>query len=144
MSDIEDSEDSESPEFYFLYGLSLGINKGISRILNSNWFLKDINKWDKYSFEIYGENYMYDVDLTFLEKFGLYGHQYSSGNIRVYVDNYPVQNNYYNRDYYNRAHIKIISRPVIFLNDAFRTILLQRRGILKELIPMLLDMIRFI
>lgn len=147
MSDFEDSEDSvytdytdNSADFAinFLYDLSFGINEDIKKILNSKWFFKNINKCDIYSFPVYfNSSTCNEVNLTFLEEFGLWGHQYSSGNIRVYVENYPVQNNSYNEEY-----DKTISKPVIFLNDAIRTILLQRRGILRELVPMLLDMIR--
>lgn len=94
MSDFEDSEDSVYTDYSeyinvstdfalnFLYDLSFGINEGIKEILNSKWFLKNVIKCDIYSFPVYSNyNISNEVNLTFIEEFGLWGHQYSSGNM---------------------------------------------------------------
>lgn len=134
-----DSETDFEIEFEYIEEitdiLSDTIRTEIYNIVNSSYFLKNINKLDKYSLELMCKYVPMDIDLYYWDIFGIHTQQYSSRNVRLYLNKYPL---YYDEDMINNN----IYNGSIFLNDAIRTIFLYRRGIQTELIPIILDMIR--
>ena len=134
-SGYTDNSDAGYALIRVLNSLFENIEKNVKNLLNDSKFLKDINKWDNTYFKIYscfpGHDYIENSEFKY---YGIHTDRYDYTILNFYCVKYPSRK-FHGTD-------KTIDNQIIFLNDAIRTILLQRRGILRELIPMLLDMIR--